>query len=415
MDNQLVHSRLSNIRPEHFCIAPFQSTRQNPIGRTSPCAFGAGEWRLGHLTPEQRWHSPEVNALRMKFINGEKPSECHRCWSEEAAGKKSLRQRQLEYFPNDYEDFILSGRWIAGPKTAVFKTSNVCNLACRSCAGWDSNSYTKEGKYYADQYHTKFINRDGIQKIHNRFIPLSPPRHMDFMEFANFADNLEKIDFFGGEPLLNTTQIDLLEYLIERNISRNITLFYSTNCTQTPTKRLRRAWDKFKRVELSVSIDGLEQQFEYLRWPAKWQDCVATLTAIKQLSKQCDCEIFLMASVTVSLYNMLQVDSIIDWLANEIGTTYTNMVDEPKYLSLHIAPDHVKSLVRSTVKNQEVLGYLDIGDHDPLLWKQFLIWTKRQDLYRDQKFSNTFVELYRTISQQWDTLTDLSETNFTSV
>ena len=61
--------------PESFCIAPFQSTRQNPLGRTSPCAFGAGEWRLGHLDPDQRWCSQELNDLRTKFIKGERPVE----------------------------------------------------------------------------------------------------------------------------------------------------------------------------------------------------------------------------------------------------------------------------------------------------------------------------------------------------
>lgn len=414
MDNQLVHSRLTETCPEFFCIAPFQSTRQNPLGRTSPCAFGAGEWRLAHLTPEQRWQSPELNELRMKFIRGERPSECHRCWSEEAAGKRSLRQRQLDYFPNDYQDFIRSGQWITGPKTAVFKTSNVCNLACRSCAGWDSNSYTKEGRYYAEVYDTKLKDQQGIERKHNRFIPLSPPTHMDFMQFSGFADNLEKIDFFGGEPLLNTTQLDLLEYLIQKGLSHRITLFYSTNCTQSPGTRLRRAWNQFKRIELSVSIDGTEQHFEYLRWPAKWQHCVDTLRAIQRLPHELDCEVFLMSGVTFSLYNMLQADEIMNWLDREIGNTYINMVDSPQYLSLHVAPEHVKSTVRDSVKNHEVLGYLDIRPHDPLLWKQFLIWTKRQDQYRGQDFRKVFTGLYDLISEQWDTLTDLSENNFYS-
>ena len=107
--------------PENFCIAPFQSIRQNAYGRNSPCAFGAGEWHHGHLTPLERWNSAELNQLRQEFIDGKKPSACHRCWAEEEAGKESLRQRQQQYFPNDYNDFIKTGQWTNGPKTAVFK------------------------------------------------------------------------------------------------------------------------------------------------------------------------------------------------------------------------------------------------------------------------------------------------------
>ena len=150
MTNKLqnLHKQIPPAAPKNFCIAPFQSIRQNAFGRNSPCAFGAGEWHHGHLTPEERWHSDELNTLRQQFINNEKPDACKRCWDEEAAGKQSLRQRQYQYFPDDYNEFILSGRWMQGPKTAVFKTSNVCNLACRSCGGWKNVCHKRPCVFY---------------------------------------------------------------------------------------------------------------------------------------------------------------------------------------------------------------------------------------------------------------------------
>ena len=396
---------------EHFCIAPFQSIRQNAYGRNSPCAFGAGEWKHGHLTPTERWHSPELNELRTEFIDGKKPSACQRCWAEEQAGKLSLRQRQYEYFPNDYRELILTGQWIKGPKTAVFKTSNICNLACRSCAGWDTNSYTKEGMYYAEKYQTE-VQVEGEVKLYNRFIPLLPAKHMDFMQYKDIADNLEKIDFFGGEPLLNTSQIDLLEYLIERGLSKNITLFYSTNCTNHPTDRLKRAWDKFKRLELSISIDGIDSKFEYMRWPGKWNEASDVLDHLLSLNDTLNCDVYTMAGLTFSLLNEWDADNIHSWLSNKIGDVYVNMVNSPEYLSLHIAPDYVKTALRTHVQNTEVLGYLDIKEHNPQIWKQFIIWTKRQDAYRNQSFANTYPEFVKLISEDWNAITDLSESNF---
>jgi sulfatase maturation enzyme AslB (radical SAM superfamily) len=400
-------SKLSDTPGRHFCIAPFQSIRQNAYGRNSPCAFGAGEWHHGHLTPAERWDSLELNRLRQQFIDGEKPSECHRCWAEEDAGKVSLRQRQYEYFPNDYQDFILTGQWKQGPKTAVFKTSNVCNLACRSCGGWDTNTYTREGQEYAKLYNTQI---DG--KSHNRFIPLLPPKHMDFMQYRDIAGNLEKIDFFGGEPFLNITQLDLLEYLAEQGLSKKITLFYSTNCTTVATPRLKRAWDQFKRIEISMSIDGIGDQFEYLRWPGKWTTAVDVVHDILDLSNQIDAEVYTMVGYTVSNMNAYYVDQTYLWLKEQIGDVYINMVNSPDYLSLHIMPDHVKSSIRSVVKNPEVLGYLDIQSSNPLTWKQFIIWMKRQDLYRTQNFSTVFPEFFDIIKDDWNSTTDLSEENF---
>jgi sulfatase maturation enzyme AslB (radical SAM superfamily) len=408
VDKHQIHTLLPATPGQHFCIAPFQSTRQNAYGKNSPCAFGAGEWNHGTLTPAERWDSVELNQLRLQFVQGDKPQECHRCWDEEDAGKESLRQRQYQYFPNDYDEFIKTGLWLNGPKTAVFKTSNVCNLACRSCAGWDSNTYAKEGHYYAELYQTQ----DPKQGLHNRYIPLLSPKHMDFMRYIDIANNIEKIDFYGGEPLLNVTQLDLLEYLAEKGLSKKITLFYSTNCTNYPTDRLKRAWDKFKRVEFSMSIDGIGEQFEYMRWPGKWDEATQVINHIQNLKHSLNCEVYTIAGFTISMLNVLDVDQITDWLQNNIGDIYVNMVQFPDHLSLPIAPESVKSIIRSRIKHPEVLGYVDIKQSNPLAWKQFIIWTKRQDLYRQQNFSTVFPKLYNIVQADWDSITDLSEQNF---
>jgi hypothetical protein len=406
---QALHTALPDTPPENFCISPFMSIRQNPYGRNSPCAFGAGEWHHGDLTPRERWDSPELNELRNEFIKGNRPEACHRCWAEEDAGKESLRQRQLQYFPNEYNDFIKSGKWLSGPKTAVFKVSNVCNLACRSCGGWDSNTFTKEGIHYKDTYQTQV---DG--QPHNRFIPLLSPKHMDFSQYYSIADQLEKIDFFGGEPFLNITQLDLLEYLTERGLSKKITLYYSTNCTNFPTARLQRAWDKFKRVEIAMSIDGLNKEFEYTRWPGKWDEASQVVDHIIGLKDKLNCEMYTMASVTLSAINLYNADKLLAWAQDTIGSYYINMVNSPSYLSVHILPEEVKTALLLTVQNKELIGYMQLKQHDPQLFKQFIIWMKRQDLYRQQDFKTVYPDYYQLLQPYWDSVADLSEANFYS-
>ena len=407
-DLQEIHKLLPDKPCSNFCLAPFQSIRQNAYGKNSPCAFGAGEWLHGDLTPKERWESEELNNMRLSFIKNDRPAECFRCWAEEDAGKESLRQRQFQYFPDDYEKLLKTGKWMSGPHTAVFKVSNVCNLACRSCGGWDSNTFTKEGLYYSEKYNT--LGSNG--KPHNRFIPLLSPKHMDFMQYKDISGNIEKIDFFGGEPFLNVSQLDLLEWLVEKGISKNITLFYSTNCTNHPTERLKRAWNNFKRVEISMSIDGIGDKFEYLRWPGKWDESLEVIKHIKQLNNELDCEVYTMAALTVSILNVWYVDETLEWLSNNIGYTYINMVNSPGYLSLHIMPELIKSKVNSHIEHSDSKGYMDVGRHDPLLWKQFLIWAKRQDDYRNQDFSSTFPEFFKLIEQDWNSVLDLSEENF---
>jgi len=393
--------------PNNFCIAPFHSTRQNPFGRNSPCAFGAGEWEHGALTPAERWDAKELNELRQDFVDNKKPDACHRCWAEETAGKQSLRQRQLEYYPYVYENFIKTGQWQNGPITAVFKTSNVCNLACRSCAGWDTNTYTKEGLHYADAYQTKSL--DG-SKLHNRFISRLPPKHINFMDFIPIMDNIEKIDFFGGEPLLNTTQLELLTYLVDKGLSKNITLFYSTNCTNRPTERLLSLWSKFKRLELSLSIDGQNEHFEYLRWPGKWKEAESIVLQHVELKNRLDCEVYTIGAPTISSMNVYYVDDILSWHKEVIGNYYVNMVNSPSYLAINNLPASVKTSLLDHIKDNDVCGYLTMEEQDAILFKQFSIWMGRQDLFRKQKFVDAFPEYFKLLSPYWET--DLSELNF---
>ena len=371
--------------PEHFCIAPFQSTRQNPYGRTSPCAFGAGEWRLENLTPEERWNCEPLNDLRHEFIKGNKPDACFRCWAEEDAGKQSLRQRQLEYFPDDYNNFIKTGDWLEGPRTAVFKVSNVCNLACRSCGPYDSNMFAKEGEYYAEKYNVGTLTKTG-----NRFFVHNSPEHVDMAKFVGISKNLKKIDFFGGEPFLNVTHLELLEAM---DHPEDIVLFYSTNCTNFPTDRLKRAWNKFKKVEISMSIDGTEERFELLRYPGKWSKAEKVIASIDNLKNQLDCEVYTMGSLTVSAMNVFDVDNIYSW-HRERGDVYINMVQSPAYLSIARIPDNIKDEVRNSITNSEVLGYLDVDTFDNKTWEQFKIWMTRQDLYRKETFGNVFPKMY---------------------
>lgn len=396
--------------PAGFCIAPFISTMQTPYGKTSPCAYGVTEWQLDHLSPLQRWQAPELNHMRQQFIRGETPAPCQKCVLEEQSDKSSLRQRMLQWFPQAYQDMIKSGRWQQGPQLISTKVSNVCNLACRSCAGWDSNRFRDEGLHYLQVYGTQHPGTPG-----NRFIPRLPPRHTDYSQFADIDANITKLEFFGGEPLLNHTHFEFLEHLIATGRSRQVTLFYSTNCTQPITDRFRRIWQNFAALEFSLSIDHVQEKFEYLRWPGRWQDVETNVDSMLDLRRQFDIPVQLVVSPCATLNNVFYIDQVLDWAHDKVGAAYINMVAFPDYISVFVAPDDVKQIITGRVMTREVINFMNIKPHDALAWKRWLIWTKRQDLYREQSFANTFPEFFNVIQHYWHAVQDLSEDNYNRI
>ena len=156
-------------KPDNLCLAPFIMTRPDVRGWNSPCPFGAGDWPHAHLNASEQWDAKELNNLRQKHLNNEQASECKRCFTEEEIGKPSLRKRMLEQYKHTdiYEDFIKSEKFLQGPKVIVYRSSNVCNLACRSCGAHDSNQFDPEGREYLDLY------GDG-----GPFISKFPPTHV---------------------------------------------------------------------------------------------------------------------------------------------------------------------------------------------------------------------------------------------
>ena len=170
-------------------------------------------------------------------------------------------------------------------------------------------------------------------------------------------------------------------------------LFYSTNCTNFPTDRLKRAWNNFKKIEISMSIDGTEERFELLRHPGKWAKALQVIEAIDNLKNELDCKVYTMGSLTVSAMNVFDVDNIYNWHKAR-GDVYINMVQSPEYLSIARMPDYIKQLVRQQITNKEVLGYLDVDSFDSATWEQFKIWMTRQDLYRKESYGDVFPQMY---------------------
>lgn len=406
--------QVQDILPEHppasFCLAPFIGTMQTPYGKTSPCAYGVTEWQYDALTPKQRWETDDVNQMRATFARGETPEPCQKCVNEQLAGKNSLRQRMTQWHPSAYQDIVLSGKWQQGPMIISSKVSNVCNIACRSCAGWDSNKFAKEGQHYVKVYNT---NHD--RTLGNRFVPRLPPRHTDYTGFDEIADNVVHLEFFGGEPLLNHTHLDLLQQLIDTGRSKHTTLFYSTNCTQKITPVFLNLWQHFKKLEINLSIDHIGEKFEYLRWPGRWSEVEQNIKDILDIENKIGVPVSSTVAICATLNNFYYIDEVVDWAVATVGSSYINMVAAPLNIALHVAPDYVKRAVEQHVKNPEVIGFMNLREHNPLEWRRFIVWNKRQDLYRKQDFTRVFSEFYAIIKHDWDAVEDLSEDSFNNL
>ena len=199
-----------------------------PNGRIAPCCVIKENYSkpIELLSNKDRFSDLQIDGI---------PSACQQC---------------VKYPQSSYKNFFnkFSGDEI---KYLDFRTSNVCNLKCRTCGPHASSSWASE------------------LKIIPSIVKTNLPDNLSYI----LTDNLQEIYFAGGEPLLNPDHWILLEKLVELNLAKTIKLRYNTNLSIVTYKNLSvfDLWKKFENVEISVSVDAIGTPFNYVRSGGDWQ------------------------------------------------------------------------------------------------------------------------------------------------
>jgi MoaA/NifB/PqqE/SkfB family radical SAM enzyme len=384
----------------NFCLAPFTQITYSPLGSASPCPYLGGQaWKFDDKPLGEIWASPELEELRTAFHNNEKNPTCTRCWREEDQGKQSARKLTLVNYK--YRDNLLgvvNTDYKAGPQQINLRVGNLCNLRCRTCFSISSVTYAIEGRHY---------------ELKNNLDTTTYTRYSNVFEFSDkqideifeISGNLKRLEFYGGEPLLDRPTLKLLQKLIDSGRSKDITLFYNTNCITKPTAKHIELWKHFKNLEFNLSIDGIREQFTYIRHPGNWETAVENIEYIRNVVPTlCNIPVMAFAICTVSTFNVFYLPEIINEFANLKLDWFLNIVTQPDYYDMRHIPEPVKQEVVKkllTIKDQtEITPIINILNSvgNPEIWGEFKFWTHEKDEYRGEAFKNTFPEFYKIIT-----------------
>jgi len=381
----------------NFCIAPFTQLTFGPDGIYSPCPeIGGRAWKDVSASPVAMWSSAEYNALRESFSNNEKNPICNRCWDQESHKNQSLRKRLLVKPGKGNMRSFLDGAYLLGPKQFNIITGNKCNLRCRICRASSSVTYNAEGAHYEKAIGTRTIYTSDLKK------PVEFSQDQ-INEMVRLSSNLERIEFYGGEPLLDVPTLSLLESLIQSGRSKDISLFYNTNGTVMPSDRHFELWNQFKNIEFNFSIDDIGERFTYNRYPGKWDELLATVDALKNYPWAVPVE--LLSICTVGALNVYYLPEILDEVDRLQLKCFINHVNGPEYYDIRHLPQSVKIAIINKLSNyhnqsriQFVLNML-ASSENLRIWEQFKFWTKQKDTYRKESLAAVCPEYYKVLKE----------------
>ncbi len=321
-----------------FCPIPWTGLMYNFDGTVKNCIRSAGE--LGNIKDrpvEQILLGSDNIDTQQRMVEETPGRTCYPCYDLETEKNKLdiisdrvFYIRELKHVPTDtyevgkHDLHTIDIRW-----------TNLCNFACVYCYPQFSSRWSEE-----------------LGVTHD--VPTEQQKNQ-FKEYIfKHAAQLKHVYMAGGEPLLMKENLELLDLL--QKLNPDVHLRINTNLSKTNT----RVFDKiceFKNVHWTVSIESIEQEFEYIRYGAKWQDFLDNLTVIKQLDHK------ITFNMLHFLLNYKSIFGCVDYLSSlgfhnnsfVIGALIT-----PEYLNIRHLPDNVLNSVKEILEERinQAPGYL---------------------------------------------------------
>jgi len=329
------------------------------------------------------WHNKKLETLRETNKKNVWDSGCSNCEKLELSNEVSFRTGMNE-------GLHITGQMdLSGPARIDLMFDISCNLACRSCGPVASTYWQRHLKEH---------------KLWNQ--PISTPRRknevIDALSRLDLS-NLRQLVFCGGETLLGREYWEVAEWLGDNvpNARQQLTLCFQTNGTQPILPKNFTTIEKFHLVKLHISLDGVDSQFEYLRWPASWSQVTDN---ILNLRKNLPGNVMFVVEETVSIFNLLYADKLKTWIdANFTTSREGDIVNHTKHLALgnfglqNMTQEYVDIIKQSPQKNLIAIDWKE----NPAKIQAMLAEIKKFDALRNESFEKVFPEVANLYARFW--------------
>jgi sulfatase maturation enzyme AslB (radical SAM superfamily) len=320
------------------------------------------------------WNKNNFKNLRDLNQSAVWDTQCKNCQSLEKSGLQSMRTGMNDGLK------IYGQEDLSGPARIDLMFDISCNLACRTCRPASSTFWQKHlknnNKWPGEVYSAK--NKDKV---------IAALKTLDL-------SNLRMLVFCGGETLLGQEYWDVAEWLANNvpNAKQNLTICFQTNGTQPILEKNFAIIERIHLVKLHISLDGVGKRFEYLRWPASWNQVTENILQIKET---CPSNVMFLIEETISIFNLAYLDELDEWANTNFTTNREgDITNHTRHLAMglysldHLSTEYINFIKQKPYKNLIPATWKE----NPTNIKQMLATIAEFDTYRNQSFADTFPE-----------------------
>ena len=323
-----------------ICTLPWSGFELEPDGGVKNCVLA--EEKLGNINKShiKEIISGNVNVnIKKAMLKDALPASCAGCHiveknrndlmsiSSRLYYHKELAKKIDMQFYDNVNNFSL--------KHVDLRWTNACNQACVYCGPSLSSKWAQEM---------------GVKVKSNQ----EARREVKDFVFENISD-LQNVYLAGGEPMLMKENLEFLKLLQDKNPECSIRV--NTNLSTTKTGIFDILCD-FKNVHWTVSLETIEQEYEYIRHHGSWDDFDKNLKIINRLNHKVSFNMLHFILNYESLFRCVDYLKGLGFHDNSfvIGPLYT-----PKWLNMLNLPEAMLNSVKENLGNKlsgGPLGYL---------------------------------------------------------
>lgn len=346
----------------------FYINKDKTVG-TTPCCFFPRENSIP-------LNSQILQNRKLKFESiNQWTDNCAMCRVMEDSGQQSLRQTGAEW--------IADSEMSSDPISMDINFDNECNAACVICNSAISSLWKKEEA-----------------KLHNKKIKINRDNNLITGSIDSIVDTvslkkLKYVKLYGGEPLFTDTHLKFIKHI---PYPENVTLHYTTNGSIYPSEETLHEWKKFKTIIFAASLDGIEEQFDYLRWPLPWNKVSQNLIRLKENKDIWN--LLFRVEFTANFLNAYYFNQLENWIHHHLDA---NLSGDKTEINIHpcrgdtwdieLMPAAVRILVLKKYPSSHILHQLVANLPPPLpltAWKKFVdTW----DSHRNNSWQTAFPDL----------------------
>jgi MoaA/NifB/PqqE/SkfB family radical SAM enzyme len=412
------------MKSKTFCILPWIHAATLPDGDVRLCCVSGGGSgiNLNEQMLSDYWNSEYVKDARRRMLAGEEVTTCKHCYSEEAQGYRSHRIAENDAWQKRSSEESLQtligrtaadGALDAGLQYVDLRLGNTCNMQCIMCHPRESSRWLPAARALSAICQDAELQKELTDRSIFDTGRLEWYRNAAFWSnLKTFLPHVKQIILAGGEPFLIEEQFAFIRSCCDLGEASHIRLRYHTNGTVFP-EEMAGYWKQFDRVHFLISLDGIGDVANYVRYPSHWEVIEDNIRRFDALGAN-TLTTFLF---TVHALNIGSVPEVLEWadrgglrnrdhFGNIQDYVSTNLVHRPEYLNIRVLPPDYKQVVTERIGEYAlkrlagqvtdqltgVLGFMNAADHSASM-PRLVEYTRILDISRGTDLFDTFPEL----------------------